>query len=236
MQSRFYNAGWKLLDVLFPPRCAGCGTWGDRFCASCFEITPRIEKPICQICGDPVRHSKDIVCRRCSSQGMAFSCVRSWALFKDPIQSAIHQLKYRQDRGLGEVLARPLVEILQTYHWPIDLILPVPLDSARRRERGYNQAALLARPVSWRMGIPYSDKSIKRIKQTRQQVGLSLPERQTNLAGAFKADRKRVAGGNILIVDDVITTGSTMDACAQALIDAGANKVYGITLARSSHI
>ena len=149
---------------------------------------------------------------------------------------AIHQLKYRQDRGLGEVLAQPLIDLIGKYHWKIDLIIPVPLDSARRKERGYNQAALLARPISWHTGIPYSGKSLKRERITRQQVGLSLSERAENMAGAFKAYGSQVAGNNVLVVDDVITTGSTLNACSHALIMGGADQVFGLTLARSSHV
>jgi len=167
---------------------------------------------------------------------VAYSAIRSWAYFADPLQSAIHQLKYRRDRGLGEVLALPLIELYKRYQWVVDLIIPVPLDRARQIERGYNQSALLAKPISWSTGIAYSERSLNRIKATRQQVGLSISEREMNVGGAFKADRKEVAGKSVLVVDDVVTTGSTIQACALALIGAGATQVFGLTLARSAHI
>jgi ComF family protein len=134
---------------------------------------------------------------------------------------------------LGEVLAQPLGDLLINNPWKIDLILPVPLDRQRQQERGYNQAALLAKPVSWSSTIPYSDQALLKPKLTRHQVGLSLGERKVNLAGAFKAQEEIVRGLNIVVVDDVMTTGATINACAQALIEGGANQVYGLTLARS---
>jgi competence protein ComFC len=235
MQSRLYKAGWKLLDVLFPPSCAGCGSWGERYCPTCFEKTNLISNPICQICGDPLQHADDVICDRCRDQEVAFTAIRSWAAFVEPLQTAIHKLKYRQDRGLGEVLAEPLVDLLKKYHWEINLIIPVPLDVIRQKERGYNQAALLARPISWKTGIPYTSQALLRKKITRQQVGLSVSERAENMAGAFSANEMRVSEKNVLVIDDVITTGSTINACAHALINSGARKVFGITLARSSH-
>lgn len=235
MQSRLYKAGWKLVDVLFPPSCAGCGSWGERYCPTCFENTKLVTNPICQICGEPIPQPGEVICARCGNQQVAFTAIRSWAVFSEPLQSAIHKLKYRQDRGLGIVLAQPLIDILGKYHWKIDLIIPVPLDTERRKERGYNQSALLARPISWQTGIPYSEQALYRERITKQQVGLSVSERAENMAGAFRADRNLAGGKNILVIDDVITTGSTINACAGALINAGAAKVYGMTLARSTH-
>lgn len=236
MQSRLYRAGWKVLDVLFPPACAGCGKWGERYCGTCLEDSQLITGPICQICGDLLPGSQSVICSRCQTQPVAFSAVRSWALFQEPLQSAIHKLKYRQDRGLGEILAQPMIGILDKYRWPLDLIVPVPLDSQRRKERGYNQAALLARPLSWSTGIRFSDSALTRTKLTRQQVGLNLAERQENMAGAFNADISEVKGKRVVVIDDVITTGATINACAFALLNAGAEQVFGLTLARSSQI
>ena len=236
MQSRLYQAGWKVLDVLFPPSCAACGKLGDRLCPACFAKIQIIQEPICQICGDLLYQQEEIICSRCRSREVAFTAIRSWAVFEDPLQDAIHKLKYHQDRGLGEILAKPLTDLLDKYHWKVNSIVPVPLDKFRHKERGYNQSALLAKPISWETGIPYSESILIREKITRQQVGLSKSEREANMAGAFKADKELAAGKAFLVVDDVITTGSTINACAKALIKAGASKVFGLTLARSAHI
>lgn len=233
MQPRLYQVGWKILDVLFPPICAGCGSGGERFCPSCCRRIQLITDPVCQLCGHPLNDPGLLSCERCRNQHVAFSAIRSWAVFADPLQSAIHRLKYHQDRGLGEILAEPLSTLLLNYNWKIDLIIPVPIDDIRRKARGYNQAALLAKPISWKTGIPYTDQALLKKKVTRQQAGLSLLEREENMADAFEGDKNKVFGRNILVVDDVITTGSTVNSCAQALITAGAVCVFGITLARA---
>jgi ComF family protein len=177
-----------------------------------------------------------VICERCRTSEVAFSAIRSWAYFEEPLQSAIHQLKYKQDIGLASELARPLIELVKKYGWPIDAVLGIPLDSARRKERGYNQAALLARPIAWELGTDYLPNAVARHKSTRPQVGLDRQARVENMAGAFRARQDLVDNASLLLVDDVITTGSTMNACAQALMQSGAAAVYGITLARSAHI
>jgi ComF family protein len=122
---------------------------------------------------------------------------------------------------------------LKNLAWQIDVIIPVPLGVARQKERGYNQAALIARPVALGTGRSYRPKALSRVRETKTQVGLSIEERRKNVGGAFKAERQRVVDKNVLLIDDVLTTGSTMEACAAALIEAGAGKVYGLTLARA---
>jgi len=136
---------------------------------------------------------------------------------------------------LGEILARPLVSIIVESGWKPDLLVPVPLVAVRQSQRGYNQAALLARPVALANGINYTTKALHKVKVTPTQVGLKYHERFQNVADAFKAESKIVAGRNIVVVDDVTTSGATMEACASALMAAGARKIYGLTLARSSY-
>ncbi|MFC2053127.1 ComF family protein [Chloroflexota bacterium] len=136
---------------------------------------------------------------------------------------------------LGEILARPLVSIIVESGWKPDLLVPVPLVAVRQSQRGYNQAALLARPVALANGINYTTKALHKVKVTPTQVGLKYHERFQNVADAFKAEAKIVAGRNIVVVDDVTTSGATMEACASALMAAGARNIYGLTLARSSY-
>lgn len=236
MRSRIHKAGWKILDWFFPPSCAGCGEWGKKYCPECLKKTKLIEKPICQICGDPVSEPGIVICERCNTTEVAFSAIRSWAYFEDPLQSAIHRLKYKQDIGLAIELAKPLMVMVKELGWPIDGVLGIPLDSARRKERGYNQAALLAKPIAWELNISYLPDAVARLKRTRPQVGLNRQERVDNMEGAFLAQPDLVRNAFILLVDDVITTGSTMNACAKAVRNSGAEAVYGITLARSAYI
>jgi ComF family protein len=144
-------------------------------------------------------------------------------------------MKYRRDLSLGEILARPLVELLEDLDWPVELVVPVPLGVARLRERGYNQATLLARPLALGCGISFRPQALSRVRETRSQVGLSIAQRRENVSGAFQARTGWVSGRNVLVVDDVATSSATLDACASALLSAGAARVYGLTLARARH-
>ena len=236
MQSRLFRTGWKFLDVLFPPCCAGCGEWGERYCKNCFENTVIINTNICSVCGEPLISKTNSQCQRCLSTEIFFEAVRSWALFEDPLKIAIHKLKYQRNMGLGEVLAKPLERLLSNSEWRIDLITAVPLATDKMKERGFNQSELLARPLSWDSKIPFIEKAVIRSRNTRSQVGLSREEREQNMADAFFSSPGIVKGKAILIIDDVITTGSTINACSKAMVKSGVKSVYAMTLARSAHL
>ena len=236
MKSRLHTLGWKTLDLIFPPRCAGCEQWGERYCASCQGQTKLISSPICQICGEPVSGGESATCRRCRASKIFYTTIRSWAYFEGPLQKAIHKLKYKKDLGLSEILAQPLIQLLAEQKWKIDLIIAIPLDGNRQRERGFNQSLYIARPIAWSNEIIIKPSAIRRVKITRSQVGLSLEERKKNVADVFCAEQKIVYGKSILVVDDVVTTGSTINSCAAALSKAGALRIYGLTLARSMRL
>ncbi|MDZ4158176.1 MAG: phosphoribosyltransferase family protein [Anaerolineaceae bacterium] len=134
---------------------------------------------------------------------------------------------------MGEALAQHLRALLYQHRWRVDLVIPVPLSTQRLRERGYNQAGLLAFPLAIACRLTYSPYSLQRVHETRSQVGLNEKERLHNVRGAFRANPHKVRGRTALIVDDVATTGATIESCASALLEAGAVSVYGITLARA---
>jgi len=224
------------LDLIFPPRCAGCDQWGERYCASCQEQTKFISSPICQICGEPISGGERTTCRRCRTSNTFYSAIRSWAYFEGPLQKAIHKLKYRRDLGLSEILAQPMIQLLAEQKWKIDLITAIPLDEIKQRERGFNQSLYLARSIAWSNRVRIKPSAIRRVKITRSQVGLSLEERKKNVADVFSAEQELVYGKSILVVDDVVTTGSTINSCAAALSKAGAIHIYGLTLARSMRL
>lgn len=236
MQSRLFKAGWKFLDILFPPCCAGCGKWGERYCQACFINTRTIGPNICQSCGEPLKQKNGSICERCKSSEIYFTAVRSWALFEDPLKRAIHNLKYQRNIGLGEVLAVPLAKFLINFDWRLDLITAVPLDQERYKERGFNQSVFLARPLGWISNIPFCERAVMRVRNTKSQVGLSREERGENMDGAFRGNTDIVKGKSVLVIDDVITTGATLNACSKALIESGADHVFGLTLARSAHL
>jgi len=142
-------------------------------------------------------------------------------------------LKYRGNLAFGDSLAQPLITLLESLNWDVDMVVPVPLGVARKKERGYNQASLLAYPLALRFNLAYRPKALWRVRETKSQVSLNRQERQKNVSEAFKAGAKLVNEKTILVIDDVTTSGATLDACAVALLKAGAKKVYGLTLARA---
>ncbi len=159
--------------------------------------------------------------------------MRSAAFFEGPLRLALHNLKYKRDIILADTLAWLLVETWRTYAVPGALVLPVPLSAQRLRDRGYNQAALLARGFAELVGLAYTPSGATRVKHTATQVGLSASDRWENLAGAFQGEARVVAGRRVILIDDVCTTGSTLKACAEALTAAGAAAVWGLTVARA---
>jgi ComF family protein len=217
------------LDLLFPPRCVGCGQLGTVLCDTCVQQFEPVGRNVCPRCGRP--GNSTTLCNHCRRHPPRFRAARSAFLFADPLQDAVHALKYQGESRL----AGPLAGAMQTVISPpeaLDGVVPVPLHTSHLAERGYNQAALLAEPLASAWGLPMIEAALARIRQTRSQVGLSLDERRSNVGGAFVAD-PQVAGSRLLLVDDVCTTGATLDACAAALLEAGARAVWGVTLARA---
>lgn len=226
-----YQIVWKTLDWLYPPACGGCGTLGWRWCPECHQrVIYMDEQNICHLCGNLLFGGG--ICPRCQSQPPSFQALRSWGVYSGPLRQAIHRLKYGREIGLGEALAQPLLERLISLNWPIDLITAIPLNKNRLKQRGYNQAGLLARPLALGYKVPYKPQAVQRIKDTPTQVGLSAAQRKENVRGVFNALPQVVQGRTVLLVDDVTTSGSTMREGAQSLLEAGATAVYGLTLAR----
>jgi competence protein ComFC len=231
-----YLLGWKLLDVLFPPQCAGCGEWGSRFCSRCIQKIEPIQGLVCQVCGELISEQTRLSCDRCQAERPVFSAVRSWAVYQGVVRNAILRLKYNRDLGLGETLAKLMGGLLADQSWKIDLVTVVPLDDVRLRTRGYNQSELIGKPLAFKTGLDYSSAAITRKRSTRSQVGLAYQERLKNVRDAFEAKSGIVSGKSILVIDDVVTTGATINSCAAALIKAKARNVFGLTLARAARL
>jgi competence protein ComFC len=159
--------------------------------------------------------------------------MRSWLVFEGPIRLALHTLKYKRNIALGDTLAHQLAPHAMNLGWPIEVVVPVPLGRKRMQERGYNQVGLVAMPLAVLSGWEYAPRALARARETRSQVGLSPVERKENVTGAFRGDPSKVSGKNVLLMDDVVTTGSTLSACAGALVEAGARDVYALTLTRA---
>jgi competence protein ComFC len=230
---RLYRWAWAGLDWLYPPNCGGCDRAGARWCQTCQENVSPINPPICIKCGKSIQGAGR--CLSCRANVPPYQALRSWAVYEGPLRNAILRLKYAGDITLGELLARPIIQLLHKLEWEVELVTPVPLGVARQAQRGYNQAALLAFPLALSSKLAYRSQALAKVREIRTQVGLSLAERFENVVGAFQANSKIVSEKTILIVDDVATSGATMQACASALLDAGARQVYGLTLARADH-
>jgi ComF family protein len=218
--------GSVLVEVIYPRRCAGCARRGTWVCADCDAALPRLAPPWCERCGVPGGAD---VCR-CATLPPALGAVRSAAPFDGWLRRAVHAFKYQDERAradhLGDLLAWVVAGL-----GPVDGLAPVPLHPSRQRRRGYNQSALLAERVGAVLGVPVLP-ALDRVRATAQQVGLGGADRERNVAGAFAANATRCGGLRLVLIDDVVTTGSTLGACAVALAEAGAVAVAAATLAR----
>ena len=201
------------LDLIFPPYCVHCGRVGSLFCPRC----------IATISASEPRHLSQLD--------------QIWVVgqYEGAVRDAVHALKYDGVQRAAEPLGDLLAETLANSGQQIDLVAGIPLGAGRLRERGYNQAALIARRVAERIGVPEVPDAVTRTRDTLSQVELSATERRENVKGAFRAEPDHVKGRQVLIIDDVLTTGSTMSACAEALRLAGAAQVFGGAIGGAGH-
>jgi ComF family protein len=227
---------WQgLLDLIFPPRCVGCRRSGVWFCPDCLAQVQPIPLPICRICGDRVFGAETCVSCRKTSPGI--DGIRSVSLYQGPLRQAIHGFKYRRQRDLAPVLASLLADYLILNQPPGDLLIPVPLHPDRQRQRGYNQSILLARALIEALpnaGLAVNETGLRRIRATASQTNLDRHQRKHNVAGAFACADGSLAGRRVLLVDDVCTTGATLEACAVACHQAGAASVWALTVTRQA--
>jgi ComF family protein len=225
------RAAWAALDLVVPPRCGGCRRLGQRYCDRCWAETERLTLPVCPRCGCPLAEAR-AGCWCQPAANAALNGVRCAAYNGGPLRKAIHRLKYNGDIGLAAALA-PLLEGCWRLHGlRADMLVAVPLSAGRLRQRGYNQAGLLAEALGERVGVPRAPGALRRARETPSQVSLNWGERYANVAGAFRADPMLVRGRTVALIDDVCTTGATLAACAAALNAAGAQAVWGVAVAR----
>ena len=230
-----------MLDLLYPRNCVRCGASSPEalphLCWDCLSDTPKIEAPFCVCCGDPVAGDiqHDYTCFACSRETPAFEFARSAVRYEGAIGEALRDLKYNQAVWMARDLSALLFACVQAEYPEVDFdcVSAVPLHAARRRERGFNQSALLAAALARRMGLPYKERVARRIRPTSTQTGLTAPQRAVNVCGAFRSGLfASLKDKRILLVDDVMTTGATVNACARALKKGGAATVHVVTVAR----
>ncbi len=218
------------LDLLFPQWCVGCGKEGSFLCCSCSQSLPRIAPPLCPRCGKP--QPGGILCPGCVGWQTEIAGIRSPFRFDGVIRQAIHQLKYRNLRALVVPLARLLRDYIITNPVPGDVLVAVPLHQKRLRERGYNQSYLLARELGKLVGLPVVDDCLVRQRHASPQARTSgVKERRSNVTNAFTCRNHELRDKKVLLIDDVTTSGATLDACASALKTAGTVSVWGLSLA-----
>lgn len=224
--------GWLQvgLDLLFPIQCAGCGDAGAVWCASCDQQLVRIRPPICRQCG--LNLGRPGPCPSCQRQVPSLQ-VRSHARYTGRLASALIHLKYRPDERLAQHMAGWLAKLARRESWVATAVVPVPLAKSRMRRRGFNQARLLSEHLARSLNLPNLSGRLKRVEETRSQVGLIPSERWANVRKAFEAAPEAFAGQRVLLVDDLMTTGATLSACADALRRAGARRVWGLTVGRA---
>jgi len=233
--------GEAVLDFLFPPRCVECSRLGAWLCSSCAEAVETIRPPVCPRCGLPIEPvpaagHPATACPSCLEQDSPLAGIRAYAWHRNGIRTAIHRLKYDDLRALAGPLGEWMYQGWQYLQPPahaIDAVVPVPLHASRLRERGYNQAALLSRELARRLGLPMVGSALVRSRATRPQVGLNPRERQENVHDAFSCMDGRLQGRQVLLIDDVYTTGATLAAASAALHRGGAAAVWAYTLARA---
>jgi competence protein ComFC len=219
------------VDSFFPRRCVGCDKVGGFLCPECLRKLPTLLPPLCPNCGRP--QVSGIVCPDCRQRQTEIDGIRSPFRFDEVIRKAIHQLKYRNLKTISTCLAELLADYLRSNPLLGDALVCVPLHPRRLRERGYNQSSLLAKELGKRIDMPVIEDCLIRVKQAQPQVrAVDVAERRRNVDDAFLCRDERVSGKQIILIDDVCTSGATLESCAKALKNKGATSVWGLTLAR----
>jgi len=251
--SRLQLARWlegfagALTSVVFPAGCRLCDallTHHRRLplCETCLASFQRITPPVCRTCGQalsvpPETNEDAAICRDCLGGKFGFQLARSFGVYEGALARAIVLLKYERIEPLGSFFATRLLELVRSDSRlsSADVIIPVPLHRQKYRDRGYNQVDLFARPLARRLGIPYRPILLMRSRPRPEKHLLTQEERWEAVRGAFvMRPGGRVDNLRVLLLDDVMTTGATLDACARALGEAGARVVLGLTIARAA--
>jgi len=229
-----------LLEFIYPSHCGLCGSELGReervVCVACWRDLDAISAPFCSLCGISLSRFAPL-CPSCGLRRHRFSFARSHTLFDPGLQKIIHMLKYGRKRSLAEPLASLMAVVMSgdSRFEDMEALVPVPLHPIKLRERGYNQSELLASKLSRLTGLPVLAGALIRTVNTPSQSQLNLSQRMINVQEAFRTRTcQSVENRRIVLVDDVLTTGATVDACAAALLDAGAAEVSVITIARAA--
>ena len=230
LRQNWQEATKSFLNLIYPPRCAVCHRGGSWLCSACQDNIEFIQPPICPSCGKPT--STPRLCLSCRMAPLQIDGIRAVGYLEGTLRTAIHRFKYSNIRTLATPLGQLMAQYLSRNQLPVDIVVPVPLHAQRLKERGYNQAALLAREISKTLGLPLLENGLSRVRSTVPQVGLAARQRRDNVRGAFHCADRRLKNQRVLLIDDVCTTGATLEACGLALRETGVSSVWGLVLAR----
>lgn len=233
---RLQSAGSKILDILYPPRCPVCEVvllpGEGSVCRRCVKHLPYVREPYCMRCGKPLLRHEAELCADCETHPHMFDEGRAVFMYEKGIRLSVNRLKFMNRREyipfFGECLREVFLRMQKT--WMAECIAPVPMHPAKRAVRGFDQAVLLARALSSACSIPLSESLLERIRFTESSKKLGRTERRKNLRGAFRVRPGAVVPRSVILIDDIYTTGTTMDEAASALRRAGADRIYYLTL------
>jgi ComF family protein len=235
----------RLFQFFLPLQCHCCEKFLEErekgICPDCLSKIHWIEPPFCSVCGTPFA-SKEVgnhPCGGCVTKRKYFTMARALGYYEGSLQEAIHQWKYEGKTSFNPIFGEWMAEGLNRYWDPglFDLLIPIPLHRERLRERGFNQALLLAKELNRRTGIPYRKRVLRKKRPTIPQVNLSGAEREKGVRGSFHViEREELEGKSVLLVDDVYTTGATVNECSKVLLAGGAARVDVLTLAHAVKI
>lgn len=239
---RFSGVYQPLLDILLPPRCLGCDALVGRqggLCSPCWSNLTRVTAPLCRCCGLPFAYAigtDDYECGACIASPPLYDIARTACVYDDHSKQLVHRFKYRKHTVLASLLSEWTGQAGEKWITDADLICAVPLHWRRMAQRGYNQSAIMAQRIAEKYSRPYRPQLIKRLRYTPPQASLSRNERQKNVQGLFRIDPRfseQINGARVVLVDDVITTGATIEACCKALKKAGVAHITVLAFART---
>ena len=225
----------NMTEWFWPEICPFCGKASRQgICDVCRKELDylKVKEPRCMQCGKPIRHAEAEYCRDCMHTHHYYEKGLSLWLHQAPVSTSVYQFKYHNQRRFGEIYAEELVRQYSSViqRWKPDVIIPIPLHRKRRRKRGFNQAEILANQIGRKMNLPVDKKMLFRICRTKPQKTLSHRERKENLKHAFAIVPGSCKVRRVLLIDDIYTTGNTIDAAAEILRKSGVEKVYFLTI------
>ena len=233
MKARFLSL---LADLVYPPRCPVCNdivtAGGGGICENCRQKISYVTEPYCMKCGKPIENEENEFCRDCLDKKHSFNEGRSVLVYDEYMSRSIYRFKYNSKKEYARIYGQLISDRLgsKIRSWNADALLPVPIHKSRMKKRGYNQATLIAREVSKRLNIPVRDNILIRKTQTKAQKSLGAAERENNLKKAFIVRKNSVKLNTVIVIDDIYTTGSTIDAVSAVLKESGVSNVYFVTL------